>query len=149
MTIPRATLTVLLSVDSYDPSQPQGTLTCSLKNNSREAIFVPAEYDGRQMVIYGHGKTHRSESRLWKPNRPGIDPKPEEAIARTLRIDPGETKVVFEVSLKELLTPATGATRESELCGSDERRLQNLSTNGLKSKNADGNRRESIFLGAM
>jgi hypothetical protein len=107
----RVTLTIRLSVDSYDPGHPQGTLTCLLKNDSRGAVFVPGEYDGRQLVIYGRGKTHRAESWLWKPYRPGTDLKPEESVAPELRIDPGETKAVLELSLKEILTPRTGANR--------------------------------------
>lgn len=104
------TVTVRLSVETYDPAKPAGTLTCLVKNRSPKAIYLPVEYGSRRLVLYGGGKTHRSRSHLWKPSQPGVDSSPA-TKPRMLQIDPGETTAVFEVSLEEILTPKFGRDR--------------------------------------
>lgn len=102
---PRLSVAVQLSVKTYDPSKPAGTLSCIVHNRTTEEVRLPAEYDGRTLIIYGGGKTHRGRSNLWRPNRK------TEARPRFVTIDPGKKETIFEVSLKDILTPQIDRTK--------------------------------------
>ncbi|MBP89302.1 MAG: hypothetical protein CMJ64_21740 [Planctomycetaceae bacterium] len=105
---PRLTVALQLSVESYDPRKPAGTLTCVVHNRSTEEIQLPAEYDGRTLIIYGGGKTHRHPSRLWRPNRKA------KARLPLVTIGSGKRETVLEISLKDIVTPQDDRSRERE-----------------------------------
>jgi len=105
---PRLTVDLELSVESYDPRKPAGTLTCVVNNRSTEEIRSPGDYDGRTLIIYGGGKTHRQTSRLWRPIRKA------KAQLPVVTIGPGEREPVLEISLKDLLTFREGRSRDRE-----------------------------------
>ncbi len=95
--VPGVTLKLVISTDAYDPSKPsQATVKCSAINKSGDPVEVRVGYNPRFNVLRADGKHLRWGMTLYSVERPKEEPKP-------VSLKPGETKVLFELSLDEIL----------------------------------------------
>lgn len=91
------TVSLKLSVESYDPSKPAGTITCVVRNQSEKEIVLPAEYGGETITLYCNGL------RLWRRGFPAKGHEPA-----TFTIAAGKVQQLFELPLAEILMPQRG-----------------------------------------
>jgi hypothetical protein len=87
------------SVMSYDPADPQGTLTVAVRNNSDRPLYLSGQYDGGQIVIYGNGLHLR-------PVRNEVRGKPAAELPKGLTIEPGREATLCELPLADILKGA-------------------------------------------
>jgi hypothetical protein len=87
-----------LSVGEFDPAKPAGVLRVEVANESSEDITIPTGYRRQKLVVYGRGASHRWPSALWRRRQPG-DANPPDTV-----LEPGQSSVVFEISLTELFS---------------------------------------------
>jgi len=84
----------------FDPTRKDDTsFTLEIRNRSRKAIAVPADYDGRAFRI----KAISSETRWPLTLFPG-----ERKTPKIIRIDPGQHRVCFKLPLAEILGSGKG-----------------------------------------
>jgi len=95
--LPGVSLKLAVSTDAYDPTKPsQATIKCSVINKSDDPVEVRVGYDSRVNVLQADGKNLRWGMTLYSVERPKEEPKP-------ISLKPGETQVLFELGLDEVL----------------------------------------------
>ncbi len=95
--LPGVTIKLVISTDAYDPYKPsQATIKCSAVNKSDDPIQVRVVYDSRVNVLRSKGQHLQWEMTLYHNKRSKEELKP-------ISLKPGEGKVLFELSLDEVL----------------------------------------------
>jgi hypothetical protein len=91
---PAICLQLSISVQQFDPAKPTGAIRCVVTNRTDRAIEIAERYDGKQIALIGH--SHRWPLRLWDRTRD----RPE---SKTVVVEPGQQRVLFEFPLAEIL----------------------------------------------
>jgi hypothetical protein len=95
--LPSVTIKLAISTDAYDPSRPsQATIKCSVINKSDDLVEVRVGYDSRVNVLQAEGDHLRWGMTLYPFERSKEKLKP-------VSLKPGEGKVLYELSLDEVL----------------------------------------------
>jgi hypothetical protein len=102
--VPGIEVRISFTVEEYDPKAPKGSLLLIVRNDTKEAVNVPADYDGRTVVI---------KSGLLTLHRHG---KPVEKAPKRVRIEPGKEQIVLELPLDQILK---GVRKPGDLWGWD------------------------------
>lgn len=89
---------LIIDTKTYDPSSPtDAELKIVLCNDIGTHLDVPATYDGRTVILYGQGDSHRWESNLYPLEK--VDEK-------KLTIATHTEHTVLSIPLRELIDPS-------------------------------------------
>lgn len=91
---PAANLQLSISVQQFDPAKLGGEIRCVVTNRTDRKIEVADRYDGERIALVE--STHRWPLRLWDRTRD----RPE---SKTVVVEPGQQRVLFEFPLAEIL----------------------------------------------
>jgi hypothetical protein len=92
-TVPGVAVTLQFSVKEFDPSHPgKATVRCVVRNNSKAAVEVPAQF---------HHRLTKLEAAGLQLVHQGLEKK--KVSDAGVRLEPGAERTIFELSLEEVL----------------------------------------------